>query len=178
MVFSINKLFHLFTYKARNEASDQYEVSRNTMKWVFCGAQLFSWSVLTSLCCDHCVKASKPDTQIIAAVQQGGVWTHRVYSLFPVLLAGEFGKSWPLLGLWVHLRICLFFPYYTGCLQPSCVVFSATALAFEFGGQLALSRAYPLPDPPQSPVCSCMHTLGHTLVSLSSCQVCSVCVWG
>ena len=47
----------------------------------------------------------------------------------------------------------------------------ATALAFEFGGQLALGRGYPLPDP---------YNLQHTpaLVSLTSCQVCSVCVSG
>lgn len=56
--------------------------------------------------------------------------------------------------------------------------FSATALAFEFDGQLALGRGCLLPDPPQSPVCLCMHTHGHTLVSLSSCQVCSVCMSG
>ena len=56
--------------------------------------------------------------------------------------------------------------------------FSAVALAFEFGGQLALGRGYPLPDPPQSPGCSRAHAHGHILTSLSSCQVFSVCVWG
>lgn len=47
-----------------------------------------------------------------------------------------------------------------------------TVLAFEFGGQLALRGGYPLLDPPQTPT----HAQGHTLISLSSCQVCSVCV--
>lgn len=48
----------------------------------------------------------------------------------------------------------------------------ATALAFEFGGQLALGRGYPR----WPPATSGAH--GHVLVSLSSCQVCRVCVWG
>lgn len=52
-----------------------------------------------------------------------------------------------------------------------------TALAFEFGGQLALGRGYSPPLNPHSPRHAHTHT--HTLlISLSCCQVCSVCVWG
>jgi hypothetical protein len=48
-----------------------------------------------------------------------------------------------------------------------------TALAFEFGGQLALVKDIPCLAPH-----NLQYTHGHTLVSLSSCQVCSVCMSG
>ena len=72
--------------------------------------------------------------------------------------------------------MCLFSLYYTGCLQPSCVVCPQLHSHLNLVGSLPWARGYPLPDPPQSP--PHIHTQPDTptLVSLTGCQVCSVCV--
>lgn len=79
-------------------------------------------------------------------------------------------------GLPVHLRMCLFSLYDTGCLQPSCVVCPQLHLLLNLVGSLPWAGALP---------CSTPHNLQHThahartqtlLISLSRCQVCSVCL--
>lgn len=79
-------------------------------------------------------------------------------------------------SLWVPLKMCLFSPYCTVCLQPSRVVCPQLHLHLNVVGSLPWVGASPRPTPPQSPVCSRAYAHGHTLVSLSSCQVYSVCV--
>lgn len=158
MVFSINKLFHLFTYTARIEAS---ELIGGLQKYHEAGTlwSKLSWSLLASLCPDlRCVTSSQPDKQIVTAVEQGG-GEHTGYSLLPVLLAGEFGRSWSVLSLWVHLRMCLFSPYYTGCLQPLCVVFLQLHLHLNLMGSLPWVGDVSCPTPHNHQcVCACTHT--------------------
>lgn len=171
MVFSVNKRFHLFLCEAG--PLNQYNtISRSTRKQAFQVANLF-WEPPTSLSpfsvaeTEH-TRETNPHCKCGAGkwVQRGGAGAFCLWVFSDLVCA----------SLWVHLRMCLFSLYYTGCLQPSCVVCPQLHSHLNLVGSLPWARGYPLPDPPQSP--PHIHTQPDTptLVSLTDCQVCSVCV--
>lgn len=152
---------------------DQCEISRNTIKPAFCGARalLMEPAGLPFI-------VWHPHNPMKHYYSYGAGWDASLAGcrLSPVLLAGEFGMSWPLLASGFTWRCVYFPPSYTVCLQPSCVVCPQLHLHLNLVGSLPWVGASPCLTPP--PPVSSVFTHGHTLVSLSSCQVCSVCVWG
>lgn len=149
---------------------DHYEISRNALKPAFCGAKLLSWSQPTSLS----VLVWHPHTLIKHYYSYGAEWDVSIAgcSLSPVLLAGEFGMSWPLLAsgfIWRCVYFLLALQYIYN--HPAWCARNCTCIWIWWAAcpGKGIAPAWPLPYP---------HARRHTLVSLSSCQVCSVCVWG
>lgn len=164
MVFSINKLFHLFAHKARNEASEPVYLQKYHEAGILCGKTLFMETTNPSFC--YCLVASQPEN-VSSLLQLWSRMGHETSKIQFIASASSWKVWYELVSasLWVHVRMCLFSSYSTGCLQPFCVVCPQLHLHLNLVGSLPWVGDIPCPTP-HNRQCIHAHTHAGTLLFL------------